>query len=232
MPQRPPYFVTGTDTEIGKTFVAAALLTLARDRGLRCAALKPIAAGCVRSDDGFVNDDALQLMTASDTDLDYRTVNPVALGPPIAPHIAARQAGITLDAGELAAHCLDALRDGIDFAIVEGAGGWLVPLNERETLADVCVGIGARPVLVVGMKLGCLNHALLTAAAIGETGARLAGWVANCPTPGMSAFDENVATLRARLAAPCLGVVPFLGTDATPRAACDHLDIAPLLTSR
>lgn len=232
MPRRPPYFVTGTDTEIGKTFVAASLLTLARERGLRCAALKPVAAGCIRSDGGFVNDDAVRLMAASGADLDYRTVNPIALEPPIAPHIAARQAGITLDAHELAAHCLNALRDDIDFTIVEGAGGWLVPLNERETLAEVCIGIGARPVLVVGMKLGCLNHALLTSAAIDHAGAELAGWVANCPTPEMSAFDENVATLRARLPAPCLGVVPFLGEDATPRAACQYLDVAPLLASR
>ena len=225
------FFVTGTDTEVGKTFVAASLLELARERGLNCAALKPVAAGCIRSNGELVNDDALQLIEASGTDLDYSTVNPVALEPPIAPHIAAAQAGLTLSAAELAAHCRNALRDDIDFAIVEGAGGWLVPLNESETLADVAVAIGADPILVVGMRLGCINHALLTAATIASAGARLAGWVANCPAREMPVFDENVATLRARLPAPCLGVVPFLGPGASPRAACEHLDIEPLLMS-
>lgn len=227
MPRR-VFFVTGTDTEVGKTFVSAALLELARARGLACAALKPVAAGCVRSSGRLVNDDALQLIAASGADLDYGTVNPVALEPPIAPHIAAVQAGITLSAAELAAHCGSALSGDVDFAVVEGAGGWLVPLNENETLADVALGIGAEAILVVGMRLGCINHALLTAAAIAAAGARLAGWVANCVTGGMPVFDENVATLRARLPAPCLGVVPFLGAGAAPRAAREYLDIAPL----
>jgi len=227
--RRPPYFVTGTDTEIGKTFIAAALLELARERGLRCAALKPVAAGCSVVDRELVNDDALQLIAASGTDLDYETVNPIALEPAIAPHIAAAHAGIQLDAGDLSRHCLDALAEDIDFAIVEGAGGWLVPLNATETLADVCVGIGARPILTVGMKLGCLNHALLTAHAIAQAGGELAGWVANCPTPEMPVFEENAATLRDRLAAPCLGVVPYLGNDATYRQAMPHLDIEALL---
>ena len=227
--RRPPYFVTGTDTEIGKTFVAAALLELARDRGLRCAALKPVAAGCAVVDGELVNDDALQLIAASGTDLDYGTVNPIALAPAIAPHIAAAQAGIELDAGDLSRHCLDALAHDNDFAIVEGAGGWLVPLNATETLADICLGIGAQPILAVGMKLGCINHALLTAQAIAEAGSELAGWIANCPTPEMPVFEENVATLKRCLAAPCLGVVPHLGSGATYRQAMPYLDIGPLL---
>lgn len=227
--RRTPYFVTGTDTEIGKTFIAAALLELARERGLRCAALKPVAAGCTVVRGELVNDDALKLIAASGTDLDYRTVNPIALKPAVAPHIAAAQAGIELDAARLTRHCLDALADDIDFAIVEGAGGWLVPLNATETMADVCHGIGARPILTVGMKLGCLNHALLTAHAIARAGGELAGWVANCPTPAMPVFEENVATLRERLPAPCLGIVPYLGGDASHRQAMPHLDIDPLL---
>ena len=226
---RSVYFVTGTDTEIGKTFVAAALLHIARECGLRCTALKPVAAGCEIVDGQPVNDDALQLIAASGTDLDYRNVNPVALAPAIAPHIAAAQAGITLVARDLSRHCLDVLAADIDFAIVEGAGGWLVPLNAAETLADVCLGIGARPILVVGMKLGCINHALLTAHAIATAGGELAGWVANCPTPAMPAFEENVATLGERLSAPCLGIVPHLGDHASYRQAASHLDIGPLL---
>ena len=225
----PPYFVTGTDTEIGKTFIAAALLELAREHGLRCAALKPVAAGCTVVDGRLVNDDALQLIAASETDHDYGTVNPIALEPAIAPHIAAAQAGAELNAARLSRHCLDALDGEIDFAIVEGAGGWLVPLNATETLADVCLGIGARPILTVGMRLGCINHALLTAHAIAEAGSQLAGWVANCPTPAMPVFEENVATLGERLTAPCLGIVPYLGDDPSHRQAMPHLDIGPLL---
>lgn len=224
-----PYFVTGTDTEVGKTVIAAALLRLARQHGLRCAALKPVAAGCSRENGRLVNDDALQLIAASGTDLDYPTVNPVALEPAIAPHIAAEQAGIELSAAKLSAHCHAALARDIDFAIVEGAGGWFVPLNPTETLADVCLDLGARPILVVGMKLGCLNHALLTADAIAKAGVEMAGWVANCQEPEMPVFEENVATLRERLSAPCLGVVPHLGTAASPDAAALHLDIRPLL---
>ena len=226
---RTPYFVTGTDTEIGKTLIAAALLELARERGLRCAALKPVAAGCTVVNGELVNDDALQLIAASGTDLDYRTVNPIALEPAIAPHIAAAQAGIGIRASDLSRHCLDALAGDIDFAVVEGAGGWLVPLNATETLADVCLGIGARPILTVGMKLGCLNHALLTARAIAESGGELAGWVANCAKQAMPQFEENVATLRERLSAPCLGVVPYLGHEATYRHAAPYLDIEALL---
>ncbi|MCY4015295.1 MAG: dethiobiotin synthase [Gammaproteobacteria bacterium] len=224
-----PYFVTGTDTEVGKTVIAAALLSLARDRGLRCVALKPVAAGCSRENGQLVNDDALQLIAASGTDLDYGTVNPVALEPAIAPHIAADQTGIELSAGQLSAHCRAALAGDVDFAIVEGAGGWFVPLNVTETLADVCLDLGARPILVVGMKLGCLNHALLTAEAIAQAGGEMAGWVANCPQPEMPFFEENVATLREHLSAPCLGVVPHLGPAASPQAAALHLDIRPLL---
>ena len=227
--QRTPYFVTGTDTEVGKTLIAAALLGLARKRGLRCAALKPVAAGCTVVAGELVNDDALQLIAASGTGLDYGTVNPVALEPAIAPHIAAAQAGARLNAADLSRHCLDALAGEVDFAIVEGAGGWLVPLNATETLADVCIGIGARPILTVGMKLGCINHALLTAHAIAVAGAELAGWVANCATPQMPVFEENVATLSERVEAPCLGVVPYLGSDATHDRVAPFLDIDPLL---
>lgn len=224
-----PYFVTGTDTEVGKTLVAAALLWLARQHGLRCSALKPVAAGCTREHGRLVNDDAVQLMAASGTDLDYRTVNPIALEPAIAPHIAAVQAGVELSAAKLGAHCRNALARDMDFAIVEGAGGWFVPLNDSETLADLCLDLGARPILVVGMRLGCLNHALLTAHAIAKAGAEMAGWVANCPEPEMPVFEENVATLRERLSAPCLGVVPHLGTVASPQTVASHLDIRPLL---
>ena len=225
-----PFFVTGTDTDAGKTFIAAALLELARQRGLRCAAIKPVAAGCRMVDGELVNDDALTLMAASGANLDYRAVNPVALEPAIAPHIAAAAAGVSLSADDLAAHCRRVLGSHFDFAVVEGAGGWLVPLNDYETLADVCIRLPARPILVVGMKLGCLNHALLTAAKIADEGLALAGWAANSAGPEMPHLDANIATLRSRLAAPCLGVVPHLGPIAQSRQAHPYLDVEPLLT--
>ena len=239
---RPPFFVTGTDTEIGKTFIAAALLTGARARGLRCAAVKPVAAGCEVRDGRLVNEDAVALLAASDAPFDYDTMNPVALEPAIAPHVAAARAGVPLRVDDLAEHCRRALgpREAagagapsgagrFDFAVIEGAGGWLVPLNDTETLADLCVAVGARPVLVVGMRLGCLNHALLTAREIERAGLRLAGWVANDPGPRMPVFEENLATLEARLPAPRLGTVPYLGPGAEPRLAVPFLDLDVLL---
>ena len=222
------FFVTGTDTEVGKTFVAASLLNLARSRGLRCAGVKPVAAGCEWRGGELVNDDALALMAASGAGLEYATVNPVALEPAIAPHIAAAQAGMTLSAGALAERCRRVLDADYDFVIVEGAGGWFVPLNESETLADLCAEVGLAVILVVGMKLGCINHALLTAAAVADAGLQLAGWVANTPFREMSCLDENIAALRARLTAPCLGVVPPV-SPADPGEGARHLDIGPLV---
>ena len=233
---RPPFFVTGTDTEIGKTFIAAALLEGARARGLRCAAVKPVAAGCEIREGRLVNEDALALLAASDAPFDYDTVNPVALQPAIAPHVAAARAGVRLRVDDLAGHCRGALglretpgAGQFDFAVIEGAGGWLVPLNDTETLADLCVAVGARPVLVVGMRLGCLNHALLTAREIERSGLTLAGWVANDPGPRMPVFEENLATLEARLPAPHLGTVLYLGPGAEPRLAVPFLDLDALL---
>lgn len=224
----PPVFVTGTDTDVGKTFVGAALLRLARARGLRCLAVKPVAAGCEWRDGALVNDDALTLLRASESGQHYRAVNPVALEPAVAPHIAAREAGVSLRLEHLLARCREALATEHDFALIEGAGGWFVPLADGATLADLCAALAARPVLVVAMRLGCLNHALLTAAAIAQAGLPLAGWVANCPGAPMPRLEANIATLRARLDAPCLGVVPR----CTPAQAQRHLRVEPLLSAR
>jgi len=221
------FFVTGSDTNVGKTFVSCALLRSAKQRGLRCAGIKPIAAGCRVNNGVLHNDDALALITASSTSLDYETVNPIALEPPIAPHIAAAQVGRELCADDLTAHCRTVTDRDIDFVLIEGAGGWLVPINHTETLADVCVKLHASVILVVGMKLGCLNHALLTAAAIEHAGLKLAGWIANSATKVEFDLDENVATLRTWLQAPCLGVVPHL-VSAGPSSAQSFLDIDPL----
>ena len=224
-----PFFVVGTDTDVGKTFITSALLGLARGRGLRCIGMKPIAAGCRMDAGSLRSDDALSLIAASGTHLDYETINPIAFEPHIAPHIAAAQAGRALRAADLTAHCRAVVARDVDLVLIEGAGGWLVPINDTETLADVCVELNAAVILVVGMTLGCLNHALLTAAAIETAGLDLAGWVANSVTGPMSCLDENIETLRTRFRAPCLGVVPRLGA-AEPSAAQPFLDLDPLLS--
>ncbi len=214
------YFVTGTDTGVGKTFIASALLRAARARGLACVGYKPIAAGATVQDGELLNEDALELIEAAGTGLDYADINPVVLRPAIAPHIALGQVDRRVSARQLAEACPEAA-----FVLVEGAGGWFVPLNERETLADVCAALGAKVVLVVAMKLGCLNHALLTADAIARAGLTLAGWIANSPGDPMPFLAENIDTLRERLPGPCLGIVPHVDS---PEDAVRFLDLEPL----
>lgn len=228
------WFITGTDTGVGKTLVTTGLLHAARGLGRRAVGLKPLAAGCERIDGEWMNDDARQLRAASAVPLAYAEVNPVALIPAMAPHIAAAQAGIELAAADLAAAVRAVVGQsgarGFDSVFVEGAGGWLVPLNDTETLADLAVMLGYPVILVVAMRLGCLNHALLTAAAIEAAGLPLAGWVANATADSMVAdatangmvanatandmvaLEENLATLEHRLPAPRLGTLPWLGT--------------------
>lgn len=218
------YFVTGTDTGVGKTLVAAALLLAAGARGARTIGLKPIASGAAATPAGLRNEDALALLAAMNRELPYGEVNPVVLAPAIAPHIALAAEGLALDVAALHARCLPALARPHDFAVVEGAGGWRVPLNHAETLAGLACRLGFPVVLVVGLRLGCINHALLTAEAIRADGLELAGWVANHVDPGMSCPAENLATLDAMLGAPRLGVIPWrAGIDA--RAAAGLLDI-------
>lgn len=219
-------FITGTDTGVGKTVVATALLEAARQHGLEAIGIKPVAAGCERGQRGLMNADALELLAASSSDLDYRQVNPVALEPAIAPHIAAQQAGIALDVGTLANHCRE--MEAVDWTIIEGAGGWLVPLNDSETMADLCVTLNATAILVVGMRLGCINHALLSLAAIKSSGVKLAGWFGNCLEPEMSALQENLATLRDRIDMPCLGTIPHLDP-CNGKIAAQHIDLQLLL---
>ncbi|HEY5790721.1 MAG TPA: dethiobiotin synthase, partial [Gammaproteobacteria bacterium] len=202
-------FVTGTDTGVGKTLVAAALRLRLRAAGLRVAGYKPVAAGCDAGAGGLRNSDA-ELLRASATERwPYAAVNPYALAPPIAPHLAAAEAGVTLDLERLVAGYAT-LAEASDAVVVEGAGGWLVPLDDRLTLADLAARLGLDVVLVVGVRLGCLNHALLTAASVAAHGLRLAGWVANVIDPEVERLDGQLETLRRRLAAPCLGCIPRL----------------------
>lgn len=221
------YFVTGTDTDAGKTVVSAGLLERANRDGLRTIGLKPLAAGCEETADGLRNRDALQLQQAASVKLTYEQVNPVALAEPMAPHIAALRENRRLSADRLAAFCRGSLMQPADFVLIEGAGGWRVPLNPSENLARLPKLLEVPVILVVGMKLGCISHALLTAEAIARDGLRLAGWVANVVDPEMSVLQENIDTIRASLRAPLLGVVPWLEA-CTPGAVADCLDLAAL----
>lgn len=219
------WFVTGTDTEIGKTAISCALLRAASDRGLRTAAIKPVAAGC---DEFGHNDDAQQLMQCMTASMDYQQVNPVALQAAIAPHIAARQEGRRLQVSRLAGLCRGVMSQGAEFVLIEGAGGWRVPLGPVETLADLARTLQVGVIMVVGMRLGCINHALLTAEAIQRDGLVLAGWVANQPGEPMACHAENLDTLRSLLPAPLLGEVPYLAP-FDPTIAATYLDISTLM---
>lgn len=224
------YFITGTDTEVGKTFVSVALLQRAGALGYTTAALKPVAAGAEASNGSLRNDDAVALMEAVSPPVAYRAINPFCFREAIAPHIAAANENCHLDVAAIVAASQPFLTGRADFAVVEGAGGWRVPLNDGETFADLARTLALPVILVVGMRLGCINHALLTAEAVERDGLRLAGWVANRPGPEMMArYRENLATLATLIKAPLLGEMPYLRPGDQPRAADfvrlpDHLD--------
>jgi len=222
-------FIAGTDTDAGKTFVASALLNKAKSQGLTTLGLKPVAAGCEETSEGLRNRDALSLMEQSTNELPYEQVNPIALAEPIAPHIAAQRLHKPLSAERIVGLLRGVLMiQSAQFTLIEGAGGYRVPLNPRETLADVVKELRTPVVLVIGMKLGCLNHALLTAEAIQRDGLQLAGWIANRIDPNMDAYEENIQTLHAMLDAPCLGEVPFIESQDVSQAAT-YLNIDSLL---
>lgn len=221
------FFITGTDTEVGKTTIAAALLHAARRAGLSTAAAKPVASGCDHTADGLRNSDALALLGQCSLSMRYEQVNPFAFEPAVAPHLAAREAGVELSVAKLLQPVRDMLALEADFSVVEGAGGWRVPLAGRETLSDLAVQLGLPVILVVGVRLGCINHALLSAEAIERDGLQLAGWVANTVDPATSRLKENLETLSERLAAPCLGQVPRL-TTASPAEVAAYVDLVPL----
>ncbi|GJL75179.1 dethiobiotin synthase [Nitrosomonas sp.] len=198
------FFVTGTDTGIGKTFVSCLLLHAFAVQNKTVAGMKPIAAG---KDNGKWLDVEL-LRAASNVDVPYEWMNPYALNSPVAPHIAARQEAVEIDLAKIHT-AFHQLKKSAECIIVEGVGGFLVPVNERQDTSDLAKLLGLPVVLVVGMRLGCINHALLTQRAIQQIGLPLAGWVANCIDPGTLVLDENIAALRKRLDCPLLGVVPY-----------------------
>jgi len=220
-------FVTGTDTGVGKTRVAVALIHALRAQGLRVAAMKPVAAG---SEPGELNDDVTALLQAANVSADLCDVNPYSFVPPIAPHLAAQQAGIRIELPVIVA-AYARLAAAADVVVVEGAGGWRVPLNERDDMADLAQRLGLPVVLVVGLRLGCLSHALLAAESITKRQLPWAGWVANHVDPTMACQDENIAALHARLPGPCLGVQHFLPAENVQAASLEWLALPEELAS-
>ncbi|WP_339338296.1 dethiobiotin synthase [uncultured Oceanicoccus sp.] len=224
------FFIAGTDTDVGKTLIARGLLAAANQQGLSTAAIKPVAAGCSETPEGLRNEDALLLQQAMSLELGYEQVNPVALKPAVAPHIAAQQAGKRLMVAQLAGYCRGVLMQRADVTLIEGAGGWRVPLNSVETMAGLAKELNLPVILVVRIKLGCINHALLTAEAIANDGLPLGGWVANCLEADMPCYEENIATLKSLIRAPCLGVVPALESP-TAEAVSAYLSLNSALNS-
>jgi len=200
-------FITGTDTGSGKTEVAVALLQGLVRAGRRAVGFKPVASGASLVDGKLQNDDALALMRAGVPGVAYADINPYCFAPAIAPHLAARDAGIAIDFPRLAAtyRCLAA---DADFVVVEGAGGWLVPLAEANDMRALALALELPVLLVVGLRLGCINHARLSEQSILDSGAPLLGWIGSTVDPAMERLNDNVQTLRQALRCPCLGILP------------------------
>ncbi|MDB6084926.1 MAG: dethiobiotin synthase [Gammaproteobacteria bacterium] len=201
-------FITGTDTGVGKTRIATALCLAFVAQAKRVSAMKPVASGCTRTPEGLRNDDANSLLRAMNVRANYEEVNPYAFEPAIAPHIAAQEAGRTIDFDVLD-RCYQRLCLRSDVTVVEGAGGWLAPLDAQRTFADLAARWQLDVVLIVGLRLGCLNHGLLTAESIERRGVRLCGWIGNSVDAEFPRRDENIAALQTRIAAPCLGTFSY-----------------------
>ncbi|MBI4204050.1 MAG: dethiobiotin synthase [Betaproteobacteria bacterium] len=220
------YFITGTDTGVGKTLIACALIHAFAQQGRRVAGMKPVAAGAIRTVEGWLNEDVARLRAAANVMAPLSLINPYCFELPVAPHLAAQQAGVEIDLdvvarayGELAAHS--------EIVIVEGVGGFCVPLNRNQDSADLAVRLALPVILVVGLRLGCLNHALLTAQAIRARGLVLAGWIASRIDPAMALADQNREALAARIGAPLLGDVAHNAV-LMPHTIAVQLDLSKL----
>ena len=199
-------FITGTDTEIGKTFVSSLLINILIEEGLKVAGMKPVASGAKTIDGILKNEDALSLVEASNVDADYKNINPYVFEPAVSPHIAAENAGVEIDLEKIKNN-FDQLQKISDVVVVEGVGGWYAPLSSHTTVADLAETLQLPIILVVGLRLGCLNHALLTAQAIRQSGLPIAGWVANHVIKDFSSAEKNISTLKH-----FLNDFPFLGS--------------------
>lgn len=225
------FFITGTDTEIGKTFSACALMCALRAKGVRVAPMKPIAAGTINMNGVTLNEDVHAFCNVYGNAIDTKLVNPYCFDAPIAPHIAAKRERKTVSM-DVIASAFAQLKSTHDTVLVEGAGGFLVPLSLDESMSILPQRLDLDVILVVGMRLGCINHALLTQEAIRARGLRLAGWIANVVDPNMSAFDENMACLETAISARCLGILPRTKTGDIVAAAMEssaHLRVESLL---
>lgn len=227
---RKAYFVTGTDTDVGKTLVSCAMLRAAAAAGHSTVGMKPLAAGAAMTPAGLRNDDALQLQAASSLQLAYEQINPVCFSEAASPHIAAELDHRKVRIERLAGFCQGVLALRANLTLIEGAGGWRVPVNERETLADLARQLQLPVLMVVGMRLGCLNHALLTAEAIARDGLTLAGWVANRVDPTLQHYERNRDTLREHLfTVPLLAEIPWLEVAERPAQAADCIAVDQLM---
>jgi dethiobiotin synthetase len=205
-------FVTGTDTNVGKTLIALKLVKALKAQGKKVAVMKPVASGCHRTPQGLRNDDAVTLMRYASIVMPYDLVNPYAFEPAIAPHIAAQQTGAEIDLVHIQ-QCYKEISEQADVVVVEGAGGWLVPINVSQTMADVVKTLDLPVILTVGIKLGCINHALLTVNEITQSGCKLLAWIANSAAANCQYPVENIESLAVRITAPCIGHVPYMESE-------------------
>ncbi|MDH5219076.1 MAG: dethiobiotin synthase [Gammaproteobacteria bacterium] len=221
------YFITGTDTHIGKSIVSASLLHGASQRNLKAAGMKPVATGCLESKDGLRNEDAEMMIQYSTVDLPYELVNPYAFEPPVSPHLAAKHLNEEIRLDKIV-ESYQAIKEQADMVIVEGVGGWMVPINETELVEDIARAIGLPLLFVVGTRLGCINHALLTMERIKASGLPVAGWIANIMDRNIDFLPEVIDTLRLRIDAPLVGIIPPYRM-INPERASEHLSLDRLL---
>jgi len=207
------YFVTGTDTGIGKTYISLALMQYFKQQGKQVLGMKPIASGCERIEGELRNEDALLLQAAASTAIGYDSINPYAFELAVSPHIAAERAGKVINI-EVIIEQYRALASLADTLIVEGVGGWLVPLNKEQTVADLAVQLNLPVIVVVGMRLGCINQARLTFEAIKQSGVVCEGWVANCIEQDMSELESNIDTIRQSTEMPLLATFSYAGAES------------------
>jgi dethiobiotin synthetase len=200
------YFITGTDTNVGKTWATIALMRYFKIRGKTVVGMKPVASGCAMQDGQMKNEDALLIQENASVQIDYDLINPYAYEPPVSPHIAGNNHPVELD--QLIAR-FELLKTLADIVVVEGAGGWYTPLNEREANSDLAMALALPVIMVVAIRLGCINHARLTYQAIAQSGVRCVGWIAVCTDPELLGKDENILTIKAAVDAPLLGVLPY-----------------------
>jgi len=217
------FFITGTDTDAGKTYVTVGLLKAAHRKGLNSFGLKPIAAGASWVNGELVNDDGLKIQQASSVKLDYLQINPIVFEPAIAPHIAALKENKVVSVSRLEGFIKGALLTPGEFVLIEGAGGWKVPLNDRELISDLAKSLGFPVVVVVNMKLGCINHALLTIESIKNDGLSIAGWIANTEPLFMPSYDENLMSLQSMISAPFLGALEYYEHEVDSESAFDSI---------